>query len=237
MKLPTIETPSFELVLPSSGKPVKYRPYLVKEEKILFIALESGEPASILTAMQEVVDACTFNKLNMNALTSFDLEYIFLQLRIKSVGESVTLNLKCERDGEFTPVTVDLTAVKLVQSASYEPTKNIRITDKIGMIMKPVSLQSLLQMESKESSGVEALTDRIIGCIDYIYDTEKTYYVADVSREEIRNFVDSLSHSHLESIREYITSFPRLEHTVKFKCFKCGHENTVVLSGIQSFFG
>lgn len=236
--LPIIETPRFTLTVPSSGKKVSYRPYLVKEEKILFIALESGDGKAIVEAMQDVVKACTFGELDIASLTTFDLEYVFLQLRIKSVGESVSVNLKCEFDGEFTPVDINLSEVKLIQDDSYTPERDIKVTDSIGMVLKPITLKRLSEMNLKDEANImESLTNRIAGCIDHIYDREKIYKASSVPMEELVKFVDSLSHSHLQAIQEYIASFPRVEHTVKFNCFKCGKENTVKLQGIQSFFG
>lgn len=237
-KLPTLITPRHELVIPSTGKTVSFRPYLVKEEKILLIALESNNPKQIFGAMQDVIKACTFGEVEVDSLTSFDIEYIFLQLRIKSVGEKATVKLKCEKDEAYTEVDIDLTQIQVTKPAQFKEKMDIQLTDKIGMVLHPIKALDILRLESQtDNNKSNLITDLVIATIDHIYDDSKIYKAEDSSQEELRAFVDSLNRSQIEKIQKYIESFPRLEHKVTFTCIKCGHINTVTLTGIQSFFG
>jgi hypothetical protein len=235
MALPKLETPRYELVIPSTNKTVAFRPYLVKEEKVLLMALESDNPKQIFAAMQDVISACTFGAVSVDSLTSFDIEYIFLQLRIKSVGETVTVSLKCEKDDAYTQVEVNLNDVKLNGSSDFKPTLDIKLNDTVGVVLKPIRAQDLIPLEGNQKK-VDLITDLVIATISHIYDESKIYRTEDVSKDELKQFVDSLSRQQVEKIQNYIASFPRLELDVTFTCFKCGHINTVKLSGIQSFF-
>lgn len=237
--LPKLESPKFDLVVPSTGKTISFRPYLVKEEKLLYIALESNDPKAIIDAITDVIDVCTFKKLDMGKLTSYDLEYIFLQLRMKSVGESVQVNLKCEKDGEFTPVTVDLSEVKLFRPNGFIENKRIDLGNKISVTLRPITVEALRSMvtEKKEITPMEQLTEKIITCLDTICEGDNVHLVSDVPHSDLKEFVDSLPHKVLDEIQNYLANLPYLTTTVKFTCFKCGHVNTVKLTGIQSFFG
>lgn len=238
--LPVIDTPKFELVVPSTGKKVLFRPYLVKEEKILFIALESNNALAVIRAMEDVVRACTFGAIDTSKLTSYDLEYIFLQLRIKSVGETSTVNLKCEKDGELSPIDIDLTKIKVISPPNFKDTQTIKINDNIGLVLKPVTLERLYrftQTEDSQISQLDLISFRLMSVIDSIYDGETIYSADSVSLDELKEFVDNLPRKVIEQIRDFMVSCPTMTHTVKFNCFKCGHTNTVELSGIQSFFG
>jgi hypothetical protein len=235
MPLPKLETPRYELTVPSTGKVVSYRPYLVKEEKVLLMAIESENPKQIFSAMQDVVSSCTFGNLNVDNLTSFDIEYIFLQLRIKSVGETVTVNLKCEKDQAYTPVEVDLTQVKLIKSPNFVNSLEVKLTDKIGVVLKPVKASDLVTLDSSMNKS-DLITDLVIATISHIYDADKIYRPEDIPKEELREFIDSLSRQQIGKIQEYIASFPRLELDVTFTCIKCGHVNNIKLNGLESFF-
>jgi len=235
MALPKLETPRYELTVPSTGKVVAFRPYLVKEEKVLLMAMESENPKQIFSAMQDVISSCTFGNVNVDNLTSFDIEYIFLQLRIKSVGETVTVNLKCEKDEAYTPVEVDLTQVKLVQSPGFVSSLDVKLTDSIGVVLKPIKASDLITLDPKVNK-TDLITDLVIATISHIYDSEKIYRPEDISKEELRQFIDSLSRQQITKIQNYITSFPRLELDVTFTCVKCGHVNTIKLNGMESFF-
>lgn len=235
MALPKLETPRYELTVPSTGKVVSFRPYLVKEEKVLLMAMESENPKQIFSAMQDVISSCTFGNLNVDTLTAFDIEYIFLQLRIKSVGETVTVNLKCEKDEAYTPVEVDLTQIKLVKSPNFVPSLEVKLTDTIGVVLKPIKASDLVTL-NPSSNKSDLITDLVIATISHIYDSDKIYRPEDISREELREFIDSLSRQQISKIQDYIASFPRIELDVTFTCVKCGHVNTVKLSGMESFF-
>lgn len=245
MTLPTLETQKFEIQIPSTGKVVEYRPYLVKEEKILMMAAESKDNIQAMKAMKEIVQACTFEKINVNKLTLFDLEYIFLKLRTKSVGESAKIKLKCEKCNEYTPATVDLTSVEIVFVKPEEPEyqdKDIKLTDNIGIILQYVNVEKMMKFSNLESDSnvdkLKVLNELVVASIASVYDMSTTYNSADCSNEELVKFVDSMSRSQLEKIEKFISSTPKLQKAIKFTCHTetCKHDNDIVLSGLQSFF-
>ena len=232
MPLPTLETTKYITTIPSMGKEVEYRPFLVKEEKLLMVAQESEDETQILNAMKDIVSACTFNKVKPEDCTLYDIEYLFLQLRIKSIGESSVLNLRCEKCGEYTPVTIDLSKIKVVfPKKKVDPT--IKLNDTVGVTLKPLTLKS---SEKVKGTDEEIFNQAIIESIDTIFDEDNVYDAKDSTEKEMIEFIDSMSHDNLEAIQEYISSQPELKHTIKFKCKHDGHENKVELKGIASFF-
>ena len=228
MPLPKIEVPKYVLKIPSTNKKVQFRPFLVKEEKVLMIAQESEDESQIESAIKDVISSCTFDKVNPNDLTTYDLEYIFLQLRSKSIGETATFNLKCEECGEYTEVSIDLGKVN-VSFPEDPPEENIKLNDTIGMILKPVSVKNMGKANHKDFNSMISLV------IDAIY-SDNVYSANDVSKAELDEFIDNLAHSSLQKIQQFIENQPSLKHIVKFKCGSCGAENEVVLEGLSSFF-
>lgn len=233
MALPTLSSPKFEIKLPSSGKTVQYRPYLVKEEKILLMAMESKDSKQILTAVQDVIDACTFGKVNSSEIPLFDLEFLFLKLRAKSVGEVAKLILKCEIDGHENEVSVNLDEVKVVKPA--EVNNVIPLTDKVGVTLRYPSVKDVSSIEGDIQSS-DSLISLIASSIESIYDETAVHLAKDSTHEEMKSFVESLNRTQFQKIEKFFMSMPRLEHTIKYTCSKCGHENSVTLVGLQSFF-
>ena len=231
--LPKLEVNKYELKVPSTGESIEYRPFLVKEEKILMIAQESKDPKAIIRALKDIVKSCTFNKLNPNVLSSYDLEYIFLQLRIKSVGETAQISLKCEECGLENEVDVDLSQA-YIEYPEEKVDPKIELTDTVGIILKPLNVKDLEKLEDNSDDISE-----VIGlAIDKIYDADNVYTAADSSKKELSEFVDSLSHKHLEMIQAYITSQPKLVVEIEFTCSNpdCKYANKIKLEGIQNFF-
>lgn len=228
MPLPVLEAPTYNLVVPSTKKKLKYRPFLVKEEKILMIAQESENETQILQAVKEIIKSCTFSKIDVNNIPMYDIEYIFLKIRAKSVGEVVSFQLKCEECGEYNKVEVNLEDVQ-VQFPENEIDPNIQLNDSIGVTLKPLRMSDI-------KKGDDQITDAIISTIDSIYDNDNVYNASTCSRKEMQEFVDSLSHQHLEKIQEFILNQPTLKHTIEYTCEKCGHKNSYELNGLQSFF-
>ena len=232
MPLPTLESTKYVTTIPSTGKEVEYRPFLVKEEKLLMIAQESEDETQILNAMKDIVSACTFNKLKPDDCTLYDIEYLFLQLRIKSIGETSMLSVKCGKCGKYNDVQIDLTKIKVVfPKKKIDPT--IKLNDTVGVTLKPLTLKSSSKVTGTDE---EIFNQAIIESIDTIFDEDNVYDINDVTEKELVEFIDSMSHDNLEAIQEYISNQPELKHTIKFKCKHDGYENKLELKGIASFF-
>ena len=231
--LPKLEITKYELQVPSTGEFVEYRPFLVKEEKILMIAQEANDPKAVIKALKDIISACTFNKLSPNTLTSYDMEYIFLQLRMKSVGETAQIMLKCEECGLENEVNVDLSKAT-IEYPKEKVDPKIELTDSVGLVLKSLTVKDL---EKLENSG-DNISDVIALAIESIYDGDNVFLAKDSSKKELVEFVDSLEHKHLEAIQAYITNQPKLVIEVEFTCVdpKCKHLNKIKLEGIQNFF-
>lgn len=231
--LPKIDTPTYSTVLPSTGDKVEYRPFLVKEEKVLMIAQESNDNSAMLKALTSIIEACTFGKLKPEDCTTYDIEYLFLKLRAASVGETAELKFKCEECGEYTKVDINLNDIE-IKYPEKKPESNIKLTETVGITLKPLAVDDLGALS--DITDPENFSKAIAAVIDVIYDEENVYKVKDTDPKEVLTFIDNLSHIHLEKIQEFIENQPMLKHTVKFKCEKCGHDNEIELVGLQSFF-
>ena len=237
MALPIVETPRYELTLPSQETKVQYRPFLVKEEKMLYIALESGDEKEMQTATKQILKSVTFDKLNVEELPTFDVEYIFLQVRAKSVGEIAKFKIICPDDKEtYGDVEVDLSKVEVQVDDAH--TNNIVLDEKrkLGVVMKYPNMKVLYSQEFK-SLKYEDIISLIIGCVEYIYEGEKNYPVSESTREELKDFFESLPQEQFGKIRKFFESMPRLRHETKVKNPKTGVESKITFSGLQDFFG
>lgn len=232
MPLPKLESTKFTTQIPSTKEEIEFRPFLVKEEKILMIAQESEDEKQIMSAMKEIVSACTFGEVNADECTLYDIEYLFLQLRMKSIGETATINLKCDKCGKYTPVEIDLNEVKVVFPVN-DLTNTIALTEDIGITLKPLTLKAAAKVAGKSE---EVFNQAIIQSIDSVYDADNVYSSSDVTEKELLEFIDSMSHSQLQEVQKYLNDQPVLKHTVKFTCKHDGHENEIELKGIASFF-
>lgn len=231
MALPVIEAPKYHLTVPSTGKTVEYRPFLVKEEKILMIAQETNTQTAMVAALKDIVKSCTFGKLDLYTLTMYDIEYIFLNLRGKSVGETSEISIKCEKSDEYVPVTIDLTEVEVVTKESQSDT--IELTPEVGIKLKAPGLREMER--SAKMKNVNTMTEGIMAVIDSIYDTDSVYQADNTEPKELEEFIDSLSHQQLLKIQEWITNMPRLEHKIEFTG-PTGHKNERTLAGLSDFF-
>ncbi|SVB58610.1 uncharacterized protein METZ01_LOCUS211464 [marine metagenome] len=239
MALPKLNVPVYEAILPSTEKVIKYRPFLVKEEKLLFTAQESGEEA-VLPAVKQIIKNCVQGELDIDNMPLFDIEYLFLRLRAKSVGEEVTLGLKpwgCpQNNGELceftTEVSVNLEEIKCVKDKKH--TSKIMLDDNIGIMMK---YPDISQMNIKETEN-DAMGMKIIkNSINMIFTEEETHERGSFTEKELDDFVDSLNTKQLDSIRNFFETMPTLKHTVKYKCGTCKEEKETTVQGLQSFFG
>jgi hypothetical protein len=236
MALPKINTPTYELEVPSTNEKIKYRPFLVKEEKILLIALESNENNQIIQAVKEIVAMCTFDKIDLGNMPMFDVEYIFLQIRSKSVGETSNLKLLCKDDGEtYADVKVDLGDIKV--SVDEEHTNKIELTDEMGMIMTYPTIDSFMNTGISEITSSNML-EVIATCILQIYDKkgEEVFDAKDQTKEELNDFIGQLNTKQFLEVQKFFDTMPKLQHTVMVKNPKTKVESEVVLNGLNDFF-
>jgi hypothetical protein len=240
MPLPTISTPTYELTLPSSGKTVKYRPFLVKEEKILILALESQDPKQITTAIKQVLKACvTARGIKIETLPTFDIEYLFLNVRGKSVSESVELVITCGDDGETqVPVSIFIDEIEVVKSPDHK--KDIQIDDHITIQMKYPSMDEFVKnnfvVDGDDVSQVEQSFEVIAACIDQIYTEEDAWSSSDLTKKELVTWIEGLTSSQFKQIEQFFETMPKLSHTIEVMNPNTQKKNTVVLEGLTSFF-
>jgi len=235
MALPVLETNTFELTLPSSDVKVKYRPFLVKEEKILLQAMESQEQKQIVQALKDIVSVCTYGQLNVDELPTFDLEYVFLQIRSKSVGEVANIRLLCPDDKE-TYVTKDVDLSKVEVQVDDEHSNTIQVNDKIKMVMKYPTIDTVDPKKNIQGMKTEQVFDMIAGCIHSIYDGEKEFLVSDYTKEELDKFIESLDRKTFDKLNKFFETMPQLRHEVEIENPKTKVKSKIVLKGAQDFF-
>jgi len=243
MPLPKISTPTYELELPSTGKPIKYRPFLVKEEKVLILALESQDVKQITLAIKSVLKDCIQTRgVKIEDLPSFDIEYIFLNVRGKSVGEAIDLVVTCSDDGETqVPVKIFVDEVKVQKDPEH--TTEIRIDDNIVVKMKYPSLDQFIKNNFDFTTGGESVStiersfDIISSCIDSIFSGEEAWAASDCTKKELIEFIESMNSEQFKKIEGFFETMPKLSHTFSVTNPKTKAENTVTLEGLTSFFG
>lgn len=237
MTLPILETASYELTLPSTDTKITYRPFIVREEKILLQALESGESTQIVKAIKEIVHVCTFKAVNVENLPTFDLEYIFLQIRAKSVGEVAKLKVKCPDDNEtFATVEVDLSKVEVHVDDDHTNKVVIDEAKNIGLVMKYPTIDSVDPAVSAKTQQTEKLFDIIINSIDTIFEGDKVMAATDYTKEELNKFVEQLDSTAFGKMQKFFASMPRLKHDVEVTNPKTQVKSTVTLQGLVDFF-
>ena len=237
MALPKLNTPSYELEIPSTDEKIKYRPFLVKEEKILLIALESGKNEEIIRAMKEIVSECTFNKLDISNLPMFDIEYIFLNIRAKSVGEVSKLKIKCPDDGKtLAPVEIDLNKVNVEIGEGH--TNKIELEEGTGIIMQYPTIDSFSKLGLTNITA-RNMTDIVAACILQIYEKngEKVYNAKDQTIKELSDFVEQMNTAQFKKVQNFFDTMPKLKHKIKVKNPKTKVESEVTLQGLSDFFG
>ena len=238
MPLPKITTPTYELVLPSSGRKIKYRPFLVKEEKILIIALESQDQKQIATAIKQILSACILTKgTKVEKLSTFDIEYLFLNVRGKSVGEQIEVMVTCPDDGKTqVPLTINIDAIKVKKSKDHKT--DIKLDEKYTMKMRYPSLDEFIKSNfSVDQMKVDDTFDLIASCIDQVYSEEESWTQEDCTQKELSEFLEQLNSGQFKEVEEFFNTMPKLTHTVKVKNPNTGVESDVLLEGLQNFFG
>ena len=236
MALPRLDVPTYELAIPSTDDKIKYRPFLVKEEKILLIAMESGETKDMLQAVKDIVDECTFNKLNLGTMPMFDIEYIFLNIRAKSVGEVSKLKVLCQDDMEtYASVEIDLNDIEVQVNEGH--TNKIELTDEMGVIMKYPTIDSF-NVNNITDITTDNMLEVIAACIAQIYDKkgEEVYDSKDSTQKELIEFVEQLNTTQFQDIQKFFDTMPSLKHTITVKNPKTKKESEVTLTGLNDFF-
>ena len=244
MALPKLNVPVYEAILPSTETVIKYRPFLVKEEKILLTAMESEDEKSISDAVKQIINNCVQGKLDVDRLPTFDIEYLFLRLRAKSVGEVATIGLKpfpcSQNNGELcektTEVEVNLEEVQVIKDEKH--TNKIMLSDEIGIMMSYPNIQNLQSIlkgdqRSQTEQGMELIKDSV----QMIFTEEETYERDTFDEKELDDFFDSLTTDQFIKVREFFETMPQLKHTVKYKCSTCGEDKETTVQGLNSFFG
>ena len=239
MSLPKLNTPVYEATLPSTNKVIKYRPFLVKEEKILLTAMEDGSEKTISNAVNQIIKNCVQGNIKVKELPTFDIEYLFLRLRAKSVGEKVTIGLKpypcSQNQGEIcnnsTEVEINLEEVKVVKNEKH--TTKIMLDDNVGIKMSYPDLSILGQKNTDVESGLKLIKDSI----EIIFTNEETFDRSSFTQKELDEFFDSLTTDQFAKIKDFFDTMPVLKHTVKYKCATCGEEKETTIQGLNSFFG
>ena len=239
MPLPTIATPTYDLELPSSGKKIKYRPFLVKEEKLLVLALESESNKEISTAIKAVLKACIQTRgVKVEQLPTFDIEYLFLNIRGKSVGEEIEVNLICPDDEKTTvPVTINIDDIVVQKSDDHN--KRIALDKNLMMEMKYPSLDQFIKnnFDFSGEPGIDQSFELIASCIDKIYNQEEVWSTSDCTKKEITDFLEQMNSVQFKEVEKFFTTMPKLSHEVKITNPNTDVESTVVLEGLSSFFG
>ena len=239
MPLPKIATPTYELELPSTQKKIRYRPFLVKEEKVLIIAMESEDQKQITTAIKNVISNCILSRgIKVEQLSTFDIEYLFLNIRGKSVGENVDVLVTCPDDGQTqVEVTIDLDAIKV--QVDPEHSRDIKLDENLTMRMKYPSLDEFIKSNFNfdEGMGVDESFQLIASCVEQIYNEEESWSASDCTKKEMVAFIEELSSKQFKEIERFFETMPKLSHTIKVKNPKTEVESEVVLEGLSSFFG
>jgi len=235
--LPKLKTPTYEVNLISTGKPVKFRPFLVGEQKIFLMAAESKEVKDTINAIKQVLKNCILDKtIDVETLPTFDLEYLFLQLRARSVGEISELRYTCNNKvddkicGNIIKIDVNLLDIKPI--ISNEHADKIMLTDELGVVLKYPTISMLERLNINSESDILKI---VVSCIDYIFDKDQIYYAKDSTTKELEEFIDSMQQSDLEKVKEFFQTMPKLTEKIDFKCSKCGYTEQIDIEGIQNF--
>jgi len=238
MPLPKISTPTYELVLPSSGRKIKYRPFLVKEEKILIIALESQDQKQIADAIKSILKNCILTRgTKVEKLSTFDIEYLFLNVRGKSVGEQIEVMVTCPDDEKTqVPMSINIDSIKVIKSENH--TTDIKLDEQFTMKMRYPSLNEFISTNfNVEEMKVDDTFDLIASCVDQIYSEEESWTQEDCTKKELVEFLEGLNSSQFKQIEVFFETMPKLSHKVKVKNPNTGVESDIVLEGLQNFFG
>lgn len=237
MALPKNSTPIYNLTIPSLDKVVKFRPFLVKEEKALLLAQQSEDPEVMLNTLQDIISGCIVDKIDVSSLAIFDIEYIFTQIRAKSVGEEVELLFKCghcEDEKAKVKITFDLTNLKVEKNPEH--TNKIVLFDNVGIVLKYPSIGIIKKLDNIQSGNYDDIFSVIIECIDYIFDDQEIYYAKETPKPELESFLNDLNTSQFAKIQAFFETMPKIKQDIDFVCPVCKAENHTTLNGLSAFF-
>jgi hypothetical protein len=240
MALPMNSTPIYNLVVPSTKKSVNFRPFLVKDQKALLIAQQSADQVIMVDTLKEIIKSCISESIDVERLAIFDIEYIFTQLRAKSVGETVDIILSCDEDhGEDNKKaklehTVDLSKIQVVEKEGH--TNKIGLFGDVGVVMKYPSINTIKQMNGLSEANPDDSFKLVANSIDYIYDNDEVYHSKDQTSEELMEFINNLTAEQFGKIQKFFDTMPKLTHTIDYNCPVCNKAHIVVLEGMESFF-
>jgi len=236
MALPKLDTPKYEMTIPSSGKKAVYRPYLVKEEKVLMLAMESNDQKQMIRALKDVIKSCTEDTVDVESLALFDIEYIILQLRGKSVGETTEIGLNCKSCDTKNDVSVNLENITV--NVPDKSKRKIQLTDNVGIMMKYPSVNSVVESDfNEENMTIDKIFDVIINCIDSIYSDNEIFDAKEQTKSELKDFLESLNSEQFSKIKKFIEAIPTASLPVEFTCKNCGEHNEIDIKGLANFFG
>jgi ribosomal protein L44E len=238
MALPIVNSNRYSVTVPSTGQVVDFRPFLVKEEKILMVAMESKDNKMMIKALKDILKACIFDDIDVNKLTSFDLEELFLRLRSKSVGESVNLQLKCEKCKGLTPIEINLDNIKMTELPEK---KHVMVTPDIGIEFEYPSIELVSKMEynpekTSPDKQMKLTMQLITSCMKTIFNNDEVWDTKNQTEQELTDFIEGLNSQQFGKITEFFSSLPTLKHKIEFSCISCKHEQELTLEGVQSFF-
>jgi len=233
--LPRMVTPKYDMIVPSTGKSITYRPYVVKEEKMLLIAMESQDEKQIENAVMNIIEECVESPLDINTLTNFDVEFMFVTLRAKSVGEGIELSPKCQHCEETNAVKLDLDKVTIANLENQTDTM-IKLTNDISVELQWPTMKNRYADLVDEASETETMINMMASTIGTIYSGEEIYSTADVPKKEVKEFVESLSNEQFNQVVDVMAKAPYLSAEIKFDCKKCGESNSIELNGLSDFF-
>ena len=241
--LPKLDVPTYEISLISTGKPIRFRPFLVKEQKLFLMASESDDPKETINVIKQVLKNCIIDDIDVESLPTFELEWLFIQLRARSVEEVVHLNYKCnnnvkDEEGKEVKcngvVEIDVNLLEIQPSKNPNHTNKIQLSENLGIVLKYPTFEVIEKFENSKESDV--ISNIIVDCIDYIYDKEQMYYAKDTTKQELTDFVDNLQQKDLEKIKVFFDTFPEVKKDVSFECPRCHYKEDIAIKGMQNFF-
>jgi hypothetical protein len=240
MALPMMSTPTYNLVIPSTKKSVKYRPFLVKEEKSILIAQQSEDIVVMVDTLKDVIRSCIIDKVDPESLSTFDLEYIFTQIRAKSVGEIVELFFPCDvdhgDDNEKAKVKISIDLTKIEVEFPEEHTNKIELFGDVGIMMKYPTIELMTKLEKTDQEDLDNIFDIVASCIDLIYEGDKLHYAKETKKEELLEFLYNLNSEQFVKVQKFFATLPRIKKDVEYNCPICGLHHKKTLEGMQSFF-
>jgi hypothetical protein len=241
--LPKIEVPIYTVNLISTNKPVRFRPFLVKEQKLFLMAAENEDQKETIGVIRQVLKNCVLDEIDIDNIPTFDLEYLFMNLRARSVEEIVELKYRCnntikdEKNEDKvcnSPVEFKLNLLEIHPSKDEKHTNKIELTENLGVCLRYPTFEMIQKYEDMDEKDV--MMTILVDCVDYIYDKDNLYYAKDTSKEELEEFIDNLQQPHLEKIKVFFDTMPEIKKDLHFKCTKCGYEEEIVVRGLQNFF-